>query len=146
MLFGVNYFLTFNKLSQRVGGALDNGALVFGDFRDLEDLAVSWADDNSWIGRNGPWLNPACEESAESLKGVKRVNNLIKDNMILFGIESKKLPSEKLGDFDLTNLLGSFGHLHCDFFGFGHGVVEELDDEEEGGEEGVSGVFGKAVD
>ena len=66
--------------------------------------------------------------------------------MILFGIECKKLPSEKLGDFDLTNFLGSFGHLHGDFFGFGHGVVEELDDEEEGGEEGVSGVFGKAVD
>ena len=66
--------------------------------------------------------------------------------MILFSIECKKLPSEKLGDFDFTNLLGSFGHLYGDFFGFGHGVVEELDDEEEGEEEGLSGVFGKAVD
>ncbi len=146
LLFGVNYFLTFNELSQRVRGALDNGALVFGDFRDFEYLAVCGTDDDSGIGRNESGLDPACEESAESLKGVKRVNNLIENNMILFSIEGKKLPSEKLGDFDFTNLLGSFGHLYSDFFWFGHGVVEKLDDEEEGGEEGCSGIFGKAID
>ena len=66
LLIGVSYFFAFNELSQRVGGALDNRALVFGDFRDLEDLAVGGADDDSGIGWNGSGLDSACEESAES--------------------------------------------------------------------------------
>lgn len=66
--------------------------------------------------------------------------------MILFGIEGEKLFPEEFGYFDLTYFLCGLRHLNGDLFGFGHHVVKELDDEKEGAEECLGGVFGEAVD
>ena len=65
--------------------------------------------------------------------------------MIFFCVECKELLPEEFGYFDFAYLLGGLGHLNCDLFGFGHHVVNELDDEEERGEEGFCGILGEAV-
>ena len=66
--------------------------------------------------------------------------------MVFFCIECEKLFSEEFGYFDFTNLFSGLGHLNGYFLRFGHHVVNKLDDEKEGSEEGLGGIFGEAVD
>lgn len=133
----------FNQLAQWVFSSLDDWALVFVDFRDLEDLTVCGTDYLCRIVVYIPRLYFSGEKCAERFKGVKRLHNFIENDTILFGIKCEKLLPEEFRNFNFTYLLSSLWHLNCDLFRLGHHVVQKFNDKQEWGEESLCRLFGE---
>ena len=93
LLVSVNYFFSFNQLTQWIRSSLNNWTLILIYFRNFQNFAISRTNDRWRVRVNVSRFYFSCKECAESFKRIKRFNYFIKLNVVFFRIKCEEFLS-----------------------------------------------------